>query len=48
MEIDRYRREINPCYGCGCWDEDMDCIMPSQYRCYACPLEAEKDSDYGD
>lgn len=48
MTVEEYRRKINPCYGCGCWDEDMGCTMPPQDKCYACPLETEKDGDYGD
>lgn len=29
MTTDEYRENINPCYGCDCWDEDMGCSMPS-------------------
>lgn len=48
MTGEEYKREINPCYGCGCWDEDMGCIMPSIDKSYACPLEigaAEEERD---
>ena len=35
-------RETNPCFGCGCYDPDMGCTMPSVDKCYACPLESDK------
>ena len=39
MTLEQYRKEVNPCYGCGCYDSDMGCSMPSVDRSYACPLE---------
>lgn len=39
MTIEEYRENIKPCYGCGCWDEDGGCTMPSLDKAYACPLE---------
>lgn len=43
-----YKCDINPCYecGCGCYDEDMGCTMPSLDKSYACPLE--NDEEYTD
>lgn len=31
----------NPCLGCGAYDPDMGCEMPSIDKWYACPLEPE-------
>lgn len=45
MTIEEYKQKVNPCYGCGCWDEDLGCMMPSLDRRYACPLETEKEDD---
>lgn len=42
MTEKEYREKVNPCYGCGCWDEDMGCTMPAVDKCYACSLEDEK------
>ena len=33
------KHEINLCYTCDCWDEDMGCVMPAIDKNYACPLE---------
>lgn len=38
----KYREEINPCYGCGCWDPDAGCMMPSIDKVFACPLNQEE------
>lgn len=43
MTREEYIRKINPCYGCGCYDEDMGCTMPSIDREYACPLKNENE-----
>lgn len=43
MTENEYRKKVNPCWGCGCYDEDMGCTMPSLDRCYACPLENENE-----
>ena len=48
MTLEEYRRDISPCFGCGCWNPDMGCSMPDLDRGYACPLEAEGGDDYGD
>lgn len=29
---------MNECLGCGCYDEDVGCTMPSIDKWYACPL----------
>lgn len=34
----------NPCLGCGCYDPDMGCTMSSIDMCYACSLEANKET----
>lgn len=39
MTLEEYRGKINPCYGCGCWEEDMGCAMPSCDKGDACYLE---------
>ena len=36
-------RETNPCFGCGCYDADYGCSMPSVDKWYACPLEADEE-----
>lgn len=36
-------RETNPCFGCGCYDADYGCSMPSIDKIYACPLEADEE-----
>lgn len=43
MTENEYRKKVNPCWGCGCYDEDMGCTMSSLDRCYACPLENENE-----
>lgn len=35
-------RETNPCFGCGCYDSDMGCTMPSIDKSYACPLKTDE------
>lgn len=47
MATEEYRREVNPCYecGCDCYDADMGCTMPSIDKSYACPLENDKGDD---
>lgn len=39
MTIKEYKEKVNPCYGCGCWNPDMGCEMPSLDMSYACPLK---------
>ena len=34
---------MNECLGCGCYDEDFGCTMPSIDKWYACPLCARED-----
>lgn len=53
-------REKNPCLGCGCYDSDVGCTMPSHDKWYACPIydnskelaeilyAINKDMDFGD
>jgi len=36
-------RELNPCWGCDCWDPDMGCTMPSIHMSYACHLADESE-----
>lgn len=43
MTENEYRKKVNPCWGCDCYDEDMGCTMSSLDRCYACPLENENE-----
>ncbi|MCI9128329.1 MAG: hypothetical protein HFG28_14410 [Eubacterium sp.] len=48
MTEKEYKQKENPCWGCGCWDPDMGCIMPAIDKIYACSLEAEgRDEDDG-
>lgn len=47
MTANEYRKHVNPCWGCDCYDEDMGCTMSQWDRCYACLLEKEED-DYGE
>lgn len=37
--------EINPCLGCGAYDIDMGCTMPSIDMWFACPIESEKEEN---
>lgn len=46
LRIEDYRAKVNPCYGCGCWDEDMGCTMPAVDKCYACSLEDERELEF--
>ena len=48
MTLEEYRQKINSCYGCGCWDEDMGCMMPSADQMYACSLRTEEKGDEND
>lgn len=41
MTEEEYRRDVNPCFGCGCWNPDTGCTMPSIDRSYACWLEED-------
>ncbi|MDO4318300.1 MAG: hypothetical protein Q4C48_08870 [Lachnospiraceae bacterium] len=45
MTEEEYREKVNPCYGCGCYDEDMGCSMPSCDRIYACSVYATPDDE---
>jgi len=42
MIVEEYKRDVNPCYGCDCWDEDMGCTMSPSDREYACDLYNEE------
>ena len=43
MTLKEYREKVNPCYGCGCWDEEAEGFtMPGTDRDFACHLEIEK------
>jgi len=42
MTVEEYKRDVNPCYGCDCLDEDMGCTMPLCDRVYACSLENDE------
>jgi hypothetical protein len=48
MELEEYRKKVNPCYGCGCYDEDMGCTMPCINQQYGCPLEKEEEENAND
>lgn len=48
MTDEEYRREVNPCWGCGCWDPDLGCEMPAVDKTYACHLEEEEYDEGGD
>ena len=37
------KHDVNPCYGCDCYDEDMGCTMSSLDKGYACPLNDEQE-----
>lgn len=41
MTLKEYREKINPCYGCGSYDEDLGCTMPGADMPYACPVMEE-------
>ena len=43
MMTEEYREKINPCFGCGCYDPDTGCTMPSVDKSYACPLAQEEE-----
>lgn len=45
MTIKEYRRKVNPCYKCDCYDEDMGCTMPSVDKGYACPLNVNDEQE---
>ena len=47
MTREEYIREVNSCFGCDCYDEDMGCTMPSVDRAYACSLESEVGGENG-
>ncbi|MCI8577962.1 MAG: hypothetical protein HFG64_10735 [Lachnospiraceae bacterium] len=48
MMLEEYKRNINLCFRCGCWDPDTGCSMPGVDRSYACPLEADEEEEDGD
>lgn len=43
ISIDEMKETLNECLGCGCYDEDVGCTMPSIDKWYACPLYADED-----
>lgn len=47
MTDEEYREKVNPCWGCGCYDPDMGCSMPSLDLDYACPLYSGEGEEYG-
>ena len=48
MTVEEYREKINPCYGCGCYDADMGCTMPSGDLLYACSLHEKEEKEKTD
>ena len=36
--MNRIKLDNNPCLGCGCYNPDVGCTMPSHDKWYACPI----------